>query len=74
MNFELKFLKFLKSAKSVLDSLCCTQGSFVIGVDVRPIKAIQGVISVVEDITTAKCRATIAKHMPINGVKTFNVV
>jgi 23S rRNA U2552 (ribose-2'-O)-methylase RlmE/FtsJ len=37
--------------------------SFIIGVDLAPIKPIRGVITLVEDITTQKCRSEIRKHI-----------
>ncbi|KAI3892517.1 hypothetical protein MKX03_015603 [Papaver bracteatum] len=85
LQLESKF-NFLKSAHAVLD-LCAAPGgwmqvavkkvpvgSFVLGVDLYPIKPIRGAISVEEDITTAKCRATIKKLMRDNGVRRFDVV
>lgn len=37
--------------------------SLIIGLDLEKIKAIPGVITRVEDITTAQCRATLKKEM-----------
>ncbi|RZC44599.1 hypothetical protein C5167_037552 [Papaver somniferum] len=85
LQLESKF-NFLKSAHSVLD-LCAAPGgwmqvavkkipvgSFVLGVDLYPIKPIRGAISVEEDITTAKCRRTIKRLMEENGLRSFDVV
>ncbi|KAI3903156.1 hypothetical protein MKW98_031810 [Papaver atlanticum] len=85
LQLEAKF-NFLESAHSVLD-LCAAPGgwmqvavkkipvgSFVLGIDLFPIKPIRGAISVEEDITTAKCRATIKRLMSENGVRGFDVI
>ncbi|KAI3845502.1 hypothetical protein MKW92_033138 [Papaver armeniacum] len=85
LQLESKF-NFLKSAHAVLD-LCAAPGGwmqvavkkipvggFVLGVDLYPIKPIRGAISVEEDITTDKCRATIKDLMRDNGVRRFDVV
>ncbi|KAJ4967436.1 hypothetical protein NE237_019285 [Protea cynaroides] len=85
LQLEAKF-SFLGSAHSVLD-LCAAPGgwmqvavqrvpvaSFVLGIDLFPIKPIRGAISVEEDITTQKCRATIKKLMGENGCRAFDVV
>ncbi|RZC44600.1 hypothetical protein C5167_037551 [Papaver somniferum] len=85
LQLESKF-NFLESAHSVLD-LCAAPGgwmqvavkkvpvgSFVLGVDLYPIKPIRGAISIIEDITTVRCRATIKKLMKENGVRSFDVV
>ncbi|MCL7036778.1 hypothetical protein MKW94_023405, partial [Papaver nudicaule] len=85
LQLEAKF-NFLESAHSVLD-LCAAPGgwmqvavkkipvgSFVLGIDLYPIKPIRGAISVEEDITTDKCRATIKRLMSENGVRGFDVI
>ncbi|KAI3845501.1 hypothetical protein MKW92_033137 [Papaver armeniacum] len=85
LQLESKF-NFLESARSVLD-LCAAPGGwmqvavkkipvggFVLGVDLYPIKPIRGAISIIEDITTDKCRATIKRLMKENGIRGFDVV
>ncbi|KAK4401524.1 AdoMet-dependent rRNA methyltransferase spb1 [Sesamum angolense] len=77
---------FLRSAHSVLD-LCAAPGgwmqvsvervpvgSLVVGVDLDPIRPIRGAISVQEDITEPKCRATIKRIMAENGCRAFDLV
>lgn len=49
-------------------------GSFVIGVDLDPIRPIRGAVAIQEDITTAKCKATVKKLMADNGCKAFDLV
>ncbi|XP_059281303.1 adoMet-dependent rRNA methyltransferase spb1-like [Lycium ferocissimum] len=82
-----KKYSFLHSSQSVLD-LCAAPGgwmqvavkhvpvgSLVIGVDLDPIRPIQGAISVQEDITTPKGRSsTIKKLMAENGCRAFDLV
>ncbi|WOL14488.1 FtsJ-like methyltransferase family protein [Canna indica] len=78
--------RFLPSARSVLD-LCAAPGgwlqvavrhapvgSFVVGVDLFPIRPVRGAHALVEDITTQKCRAAIKRLMDSNGCSAFNVV
>ncbi|OVA07060.1 Ribosomal RNA methyltransferase FtsJ domain [Macleaya cordata] len=85
LQLEAKY-SFLESAHSVLD-LCAAPGgwmqvavqripvgSFVLGIDLFPIRPIRGAVSVEEDITTAKCRATIKRLMGENGCRAFDVV
>ncbi|KAK4437755.1 AdoMet-dependent rRNA methyltransferase spb1 [Sesamum alatum] len=77
---------FLRSAHSVLD-LCAAPGgwmqvsvervpvgSLVVGVDLDPIRPIRGAISVQEDITEPKCRATVKRIMAENGCRAFDLV
>lgn len=49
-------------------------GSLVIGIDLDPIRPIRGAISVQEDITTTKCKATVTKLMSENGCRAFDLV
>ncbi|KAF5203881.1 Ribosomal rna large subunit methyltransferase e [Thalictrum thalictroides] len=85
LQLEEKF-SFLNSAHSVLD-LCAAPGgwmqvavqkvpvgSFILGVDLFPIRPIRGAISVEEDITTQKCKATIKRLMSENGCRAFKVI
>ncbi|XP_078438883.1 ftsJ-like methyltransferase family protein [Wolffia australiana] len=66
---------FLRNARSVLD-LCAAPGgwlqvavgrapvgAFVLGIDLFPIRPIRGALSLVEDITTPRCRAAVKKAM-----------
>ncbi|KAK9102064.1 hypothetical protein Sjap_019318 [Stephania japonica] len=77
---------FLNTARSVLD-LCAAPGgwmqvavqrvpvgSLILGIDLFPIPPIRGAVSVVEDITTPRCRASIKKVMGDNGCGAFDVV
>lgn len=85
LQLDAKF-RFLPTARSVLD-LCAAPGgwlqvavrhapvgSFIIGVDLVPIRPIRGAHSIVEDITTPRCRAAIKRLMDSNGVAAFDVV
>ncbi|KAK1298488.1 hypothetical protein QJS10_CPB14g00021 [Acorus calamus] len=78
--------KFLSSADSVLD-LCAAPGgwmqvaaqktavtSLVLGVDLFPIRPVHRAISIVENITTPKCRSSIKRIMSENGRSVFDVV
>lgn len=49
-------------------------GSLVVGVDLDPIRPIRGAISVQEDITEPKCRATVKRIMAENGCRAFDLV
>ena len=40
-----------------------SKGTLIIGVDLVPIQAIQGCISIQADITTQQCRAQLKRHM-----------
>jgi AdoMet-dependent rRNA methyltransferase SPB1 len=78
--------RFLPTARSVLD-LCAAPGgwvqvavnhapvgAFVVGVDLVPIRPIRGAHSLIENITTTKCRAAVRRLMDSNGVSAFDVV
>ncbi|XP_010926065.1 uncharacterized protein [Elaeis guineensis] len=78
--------RFLPSSRSILD-LCAAPGgwlqvavrhapvgSFVVGIDLFPIRPIRGAHSLVEDITTPRCRAAIKRLMDSNGCSAFDVV
>ncbi|XP_042413769.1 pre-rRNA 2'-O-ribose RNA methyltransferase-like [Zingiber officinale] len=78
--------RFLPSARSVLD-LCAAPGgwlqvavnhapvgSFIVGVDLFPIRPIRGAHALAEDITTPKCRAAIKRLMDSNGCSAFDVI
>ncbi|XP_074302017.1 adoMet-dependent rRNA methyltransferase spb1-like [Silene latifolia] len=76
----------LNSSRSILD-LCAAPGGWmqvavqrapvgalVVGVDLVSITPIRGAVSVQEDITQPKCRATVKKLLADNGFKAFDVV
>uniref|UniRef100_A0A1D1YF76 Putative rRNA methyltransferase n=1 Tax=Anthurium amnicola TaxID=1678845 RepID=A0A1D1YF76_9ARAE len=67
--------RFLHHARAVLD-LCAAPGgwlqvavarapvrAFVVGVDLFPIRPVRGALSLVEDITTPRCRAAVKRAM-----------
>lgn len=85
LQLDAKF-RFLHTARSVLD-LCAAPGgwlqvavrnapvgSFIVGVDLVPIRPIRGAHSIVEDITTPRCRVAIKRLMDSNGVAVFDVI
>ncbi|XP_057953422.1 adoMet-dependent rRNA methyltransferase spb1 [Malania oleifera] len=85
IQLDSKF-SFLSTARSALD-LCTAPGgwmqvavqrmpvaSFIVGVDLVPIRPIRGAISFVADITNSKCRSTIKKLMDENGCRAFDLV
>ncbi|KAG8368223.1 hypothetical protein BUALT_Bualt15G0022800 [Buddleja alternifolia] len=85
VQLDSKF-SFLRSAHSVLD-LCAAPGgwmqvavervpvgSLVIGVDLDPIRPIRGAVSLQEDITEPKCRASVKRIMAENGCRAFDLV
>ncbi|XP_020578578.1 putative rRNA methyltransferase [Phalaenopsis equestris] len=85
LQLDAKF-RFLPTARSVLD-LCAAPGgwlqvavrhapvgSFILGVDLVPIRPIRGAHTIAEDITTPRCRAAIKRLMDSNGVAVFDVV
>ncbi|XP_077220262.1 ftsJ-like methyltransferase family protein [Tasmannia lanceolata] len=85
LQLDAKF-RFLPSSRSVLD-LCAAPGgwmqvavrhvpvgSFVLGVDLFPIRPIRGAVSIEEDITTQKCKSSIRRLMDENGCRAFDVV
>ncbi|KAI0504841.1 hypothetical protein KFK09_015794 [Dendrobium nobile] len=85
LQLDAKF-RFLPTARSVLD-LCAAPGgwlqvavrhapvgSFILGVDLVPIRPIRGAHTIAEDITTPRCRAAIKRLMDSNGVSVFDIV
>ncbi|CAN6446667.1 unnamed protein product [Victoria cruziana] len=85
VQLDAKF-RFLSSARSLLD-LCAAPGSwmqvavkhmpvssFVLGVDLFPIKPMRGAISIEADITTTKCRLEIRKRLSESGRNMFDVI
>ncbi|KAH0459223.1 hypothetical protein IEQ34_012037 [Dendrobium chrysotoxum] len=85
LQLDAKF-RFLPTARSVLD-LCAAPGgwlqvavrhapvgSFILGVDLVPIRPIRGAHTIAEDITTPRCRAAIKRLMDSNGVAVFDIV
>lgn len=85
LQLDAKF-RFLPSSRAVLD-LCAAPGgwmqvavrhvpvgSFILGVDLFPIRPIRGALSIEEDITTQRCRSSIKKLMSENGCRAFDVV
>eukprot|EP00268_Persea_americana_P012124 TRINITY_DN1508_c0_g1_i2.p1 TRINITY_DN1508_c0_g1~~TRINITY_DN1508_c0_g1_i2.p1 ORF type:complete len:850 (-),score=220.80 TRINITY_DN1508_c0_g1_i2:304-2853(-) len=85
LQLDAKF-RFLPSSRAVLD-LCAAPGgwmqvavrhvpvgSFILGVDLFPIRPVRGALSIEEDITTQRCRSSIKKLMDENGCRAFDVV
>ncbi|KAH7284979.1 hypothetical protein KP509_33G005200 [Ceratopteris richardii] len=78
--------RFLSSSRALLD-LCAAPGgwmqvaykhmpvgSFIVGVDLVPIRPVRGTLTLQEDITTPKCRASIRKLMKEHGCSVFDVI
>ncbi|KAK9699381.1 hypothetical protein RND81_08G170300 [Saponaria officinalis] len=85
LQIESKY-NILNSSRAVLD-LCAAPGGWmqvaverapvgalILGIDLVSISPIRGALSVVDDITTPKCRATIKKIMAEKGFKAFDLI
>eukprot|EP00250_Pteridium_aquilinum_P005462 c1554_g1_i1 orf=81-2570(+) len=78
--------RFLSSSRALLD-LCAAPGgwmqvaykhmpvgSLIVGVDLVPIRPVRGALTLQEDITTPRCRASIRKLLKERGHSIFDVI
>lgn len=78
--------RFLSSSRALLD-LCAAPGgwmqvaykhmpvgSLIVGVDLVPIRPVRGALTLQEDITTPKCKASIRKLLKEHGHSIFDVI
>ncbi|KAI5056953.1 hypothetical protein GOP47_0028771 [Adiantum capillus-veneris] len=85
MQLDSKY-RFLSSSRALLD-LCAAPGgwmqvaykhmpvgSVIVGVDLVPIRPVRGALTLQEDITTPKCRASIRKLLKERGCSIFDVI